>query len=74
VAGILETRLQALFPILDNLCPNTCPWICTWYLCPVQTAILRKRDSLQYDAFNRIVREIKALREALEEEFIRVVT
>jgi len=132
VAGILETRLQALFPILDDLCLNTCPWcpepccltakvwfdfkdllflhlarkpiplnpplsalentcrylspkgctlprssrpwICTWYLCPVQTAILRKRDSLQYDAFNQIVQEIKVLREALEEEFIRVVT
>jgi hypothetical protein len=131
-ADVLETRLQALFPMLDDLCLNTCPWclepccrvakvwfdfkdllflhfarkpiplnpplsaledtcrflsregctlprssrpwICTWYLCPVQTAILRKRDSLQYDAFNRIVREIKILREALEEEFIKVVT
>jgi hypothetical protein len=50
------------------------PWICTWYLCPVQTAILRKRDSRQYDAFNRIVREIKCLRQALEEEFIKVVS
>ena len=26
VAGILETRLQALFPMLDDLCLNTCPW------------------------------------------------
>jgi hypothetical protein len=49
------------------------PWICTWYLCPVQTAILRKRDSRQYDAFNRIIQEIKGLRQALEEAFIRVV-
>jgi hypothetical protein len=50
------------------------PWICTWYLCPVQTAILRKRDSRQHDAFYRIVQEIKGLRQALEEEFIKVVS
>ena len=50
------------------------PWICTWYLCPVQTAILRKRDSRRYDAFNRIIHQIKKLREVLEEKFIRVVS
>ena len=49
------------------------PWVCTWYLCPTQTTVLRKRDPLQYEAFNRIVPEIKELRETLEEEFIRVV-
>jgi hypothetical protein len=50
------------------------PWICTWYLCPVQTAILRKRDYIQYDAVNRIIQEIKSLRKEMEEGFIRVVT
>jgi hypothetical protein len=50
------------------------PWICIWYLCPVQTAILRKRDSLQYDAVNRIIQEIKSLRKEMEDVFIRVVT
>ena len=131
MAGLLETQLKTLFPILDELCINTCPrcpepccltakvwfdfrdllflhltrkavplspplaavedtcrysghngcllprssrpWICTWYLCPAQTAILRKRDRHQYDALHRIVKEIKILREELEEEFIRVV-
>ena len=132
VADFLETQLQTLFPILDELCINTCPrcpetccltakiwfdfkdllflhlackpvplnpplaaledtclysgykgcmlprisrpWICTWYLCPAQVAILRKGDSLQYNLFHRRVREIKILREELEEEFIRVVS
>ena len=132
VAGLLETQLKALFPILDELCILTCPrcpepccltakigfdfkdllflhlarkpvplnpplsaredtcryishkgcmlprssrpWICTWYMCPAQTAILRKRDSRQGDAFNRIIHKIKKLREVLEEEFIRVVS
>jgi hypothetical protein len=50
------------------------PWICAWYLCPVQTAILRKRDYLQYDDFNRIIQEIKSLRKEMEDEFIRTVT
>jgi hypothetical protein len=50
------------------------PWICTWYLCPVQTAILRKRDYLQYDTVSRIILEIKVFRNKLEKEFIRVVT
>ena len=132
VAVDLETRLQALFPVLDNLCLNTCPrcpepccltakvwfdfkdllflhlarkpiplnpplsvledtcrylghrgcmlprssrpWICTWYLCPTQTAILRKSNSPQSNSFNRSIHKIKMLRQALEEEFIRIVT
>ena len=49
------------------------PWICTWYLCPVQTANLEKRGPDQYETFKRTVKEIKRLRQQLEDAFIRVI-
>lgn len=52
----------------------TRPWICTWYLCPVQTAYLKKRNRCQWRAFDRRVCEIKHGRKQLEEEFIRVIS
>jgi hypothetical protein len=50
------------------------PWICTWYLCPPQAAILRRSDEGKREAFERATGEIKTLRTALEEGFIRVTS
>lgn len=52
----------------------TRPWICTWYLCPVQTAYMKKNGPGRRVAFNRIVSEIKKGRKKLEQEFIRVIS
>ena len=52
----------------------TRPWICTWYLCPVQTAYLKKAGRSQWRAIDRKVFGIKRLRKQLEEEFIRVIS
>lgn len=52
----------------------TRPWICTWYLCPVQTAYLKKTSRCQWGAFDRRVFGIKRRRKDLEEEFIRVIS
>jgi hypothetical protein len=51
----------------------TRPWICTWYLCPTQTANLKHKCVEQWQALSRVLREIKALRKKLENEFIRVI-
>ena len=50
------------------------PWICTWYLCPPQAAILRRSDEGKRDRFERVVREIKTLRTALEEGFVHITS
>ena len=50
------------------------PWICSWYLCPVQTAYMKKKGRRRWEAFNRMVWEIKKGRKRLEEEFIRVIS
>jgi len=50
------------------------PWICTWYLCPPQVARLRKSDEEKQEGFGRAVGEIKRLRMALEEGFIRITS
>jgi hypothetical protein len=49
------------------------PWICTWYVCPTQTANLRKRCVDQWHTLSRVLEEIKALRKKLENAFIRVI-
>ena len=56
---------------LDRLCR---PWICTWYLCPAQTAILRRGDGEADPEIFRVVAEIKSLRKALEEGFVRTTS
>lgn len=48
------------------------PWTCTWYLCPPQTAVLRRGDGEAYAGVSRVFAEIKSLRRALEEGFVRV--
>ncbi len=50
------------------------PWICTWYLCPAQTANLNARNTRQRKILSRRLGEIKALRNNLEDEFIRVIS
>ena len=49
------------------------PWICTWYLCPVQTANLKKRRLDQYETFNRTIQEIKRCRRQMENAFVRII-
>ena len=52
----------------------TRPWICTWYLCPTQTAILRKDRHFNPEFFNKTVQDIKTFRRKMETEFIKVIT
>lgn len=51
----------------------TRPWICTWYLCPTQTAILRKKSRPVRDFFSKTLRNIKTCRREMEIEFIKVI-
>jgi hypothetical protein len=50
------------------------PWACTWYLCPTQTAILRRQDDAAQEAVHTRMQAIKQHRLAVEAEFIRVIT
>jgi len=49
------------------------PWICTWYLCSVQMANLNIRRTHQVNNLTSAINEIKALRNEMEETFIRVI-
>ena len=49
------------------------PWICTWYLCPTQTANIRKSSAGRWQRLSPLLDEIKGQRKKLEEEFVRVV-
>jgi len=49
------------------------PWICTWYLCPVQTANLKKRRAYPSKDLTFAINEIKVFRKEMEETFIRVI-
>lgn len=46
------------------------PWVCTWYLCPTQTARLRRRPACDQALFHQTVASIKSLRNRMETEFI----
>ena len=46
------------------------PWVCTWYLCPAQTARLRRRPESDQALFRDGVHAIKALRSRMEDAFI----
>ncbi len=48
------------------------PWICTWYLCPVQTAVLRRDAPDGGEGHRRAVAGIKAYRRRMERRFIRL--
>jgi hypothetical protein len=50
------------------------PWICTGYLCPPQSAVLRRWGVGRRRDFESCVGEIKGLRAAMEEAFIRVTS
>jgi hypothetical protein len=77
-------RSQPIHDYKDTCCylsPRGCklsritrPWICTWYLCPAQTANLKKRNRRQWETIKRTVSEIKGGRQQLEVEFIRVIS
>lgn len=46
------------------------PWVCTWYLCPVQTARLRRRPASDQALFRNTVESIKSLRNLMELAFM----
>ena len=50
------------------------PWICTWYLCPTQTAILRKDHFAEHESLKRTFHQIKSKRNFLESEYIRIIS
>lgn len=49
------------------------PWICTWYICPPQTARLRKMGRIRRQETDAAIEEIKTLRHAMEERFIDIL-
>ena len=49
------------------------PWICTWYLCPTQTAKLRKEHAAKLEFLDRTFAKIKSERNLLEREYIRII-
>ncbi len=79
LAGMPLPACQPRYPHRRHcrfLAPDGCrlprpqrPWLCTWYLCPAQTAILR-RHHIRLDAE---IAAIKNLRQNLEGAFIAVV-
>lgn len=52
----------------------TRPWTCTWYLCPTQTAILRKKLRSAQGKFYTTIQAIKSGRKKMETAFIRAVS
>lgn len=50
------------------------PWICTWYLCPTQTAILRKDHPVERDSLKQALSQIKSERNLLESEYICMIS
>ena len=50
------------------------PWICTWYICPTQTAILRKGRSAEHESLQHAFRQIKSERSLLESKYIRIIS
>ena len=50
------------------------PWICTWYLCPTQTAILRKDHPAERESLMQALSQIKSERDLLEKEYIRMIS
>jgi hypothetical protein len=50
------------------------PWICNWYLCPTQTAKLKKGEQHKRESMGRAIAQIKSNRNLLESEFIRIIS
>ena len=50
------------------------PWICTWYLCPTQTAILKKGYPVEHESLKQAFSQIKSERNLLESEYIRIIS
>jgi hypothetical protein len=49
-------------------------WTCTRYMCPPQTAILRKRPSAVQDAFGEAIQAVKQARRDIEGLFISALS
>ncbi|MGD9177897.1 MAG: hypothetical protein PVJ35_08135, partial [Desulfobacterales bacterium] len=52
----------------------TRPWICTWYLCPTQTAKLRKDHPAKHKLLDQAFAQIKSDRNLMESEYIRIAS
>lgn len=50
------------------------PWICTWYLCPTQTAILRKDHPAECESLKQAFSRIKSERNLMEKEYLRIIS
>jgi hypothetical protein len=50
------------------------PWICTRYLCPSQMASLRKGPDSAKKFFDQVFQTVKAGRNKMETEFVRIVS
>ncbi len=50
------------------------PWICTWYICPTQTAILKKGHPAERESLEQAFSRIKSERNVLEKEYIRMIS
>ncbi len=50
------------------------PWICTWYLCPTQTAILRKNTPQSEKKISKAFKAVKDSYRKMEWEFIQVTS
>jgi len=48
------------------------PWICTWYLCPAQTALLRRSKGSTREIWETAVTEVKTLRAELKKWFTHI--
>ena len=76
----INQTIEALNDTCRYVSPGGCtlaritrPWICTWHLCSVQKANLNIRRAHQVKNITSAINEIKALRKAMEESFIRVI-
>ncbi|MFO7964262.1 MAG: hypothetical protein R6U50_10110 [Desulfobacterales bacterium] len=47
------------------------PWICTYYVCPAQTARLRKLSRTRLHELNALLENIKTSRKRLEDEYVQ---
>ncbi len=50
------------------------PFVCTWYFCPPQKEYLSLQDSEMQNTIDGHLKEIKLLREKIEDEFIRAAS
>lgn len=70
----LKTPCQYLGSRGCRLSRITRPWICSWYLCPTQTAKLKKGVANRRESIAHTIAQIKSGRKLLENEYIRIIS